>query len=105
MRNPGVEKVRKEDAAEFCDWFNAAWIESGGLIQPKIAAKLLGVSYPRIPQIIKYENLTVYRTPQLGSRYLLSLSEITAVINKRKKKRIECATCKHNLQRHPLPRS
>lgn len=86
MRNQEIEHARKAEATEFKVWFNSVWLESGGLIQPKIASKLLGVSPARIPQIIKQNNLKTYGHEQLGNRYLLSLTEIMEIISKRAKR-------------------
>jgi hypothetical protein len=68
--------MRKNDrkimlCSSFSTWFKDKWTQSGGLISPSIAAKILGISMPRINQIWKDRGLEKYiyddeKKPLLG---------------------------------------
>jgi len=67
---------------EFSYLFLRDWHATKGLIQPAIAAKLLGVTRGRMSQICEERNLTKYRYDD-PSKPLLSLDEVLKIKNEK----------------------
>lgn len=82
------QKLKKAVADSYSEWVIQTWIQTGGLVSPGMAARMLNVSMTRINQIWNDRKFEKFSHPYAKNKTLLKFTDLIQILEERKKSKM-----------------